>query len=285
MASHLLSPEQLAGLIPFDNNEFPDPNSTRLSPSPVSSSAIVPVVPPGAISSTSSASEPVRESSGIIPAQGPAPTTTAIPTTTIVDAAGDGSIATATGAVPTTTIGDVAGDGSTDTATTVAASTTINDTAGDGSTDTGGVAPLALGSDTTDVTCPASKKKHRIDPFASHSVPQTVPPPSVPFTSTVKVKPVPKKQQPMVLEANCAITGWYVCITILVSSSPPPNSLQYGRMFRRQRKTYVYTIYETQARKLKKNANKTTGNPANGTGSHDNSAPGGVGAMGDSRER
>jgi len=58
-------------------------------------------------------------------------------------------------------------------------------------------------------------------------------------------------------------------------------------------------IYETQARKLKKvrnvissqffreltsycsiqNANKTTGNPANGTGSRDNSVPGGAGAM------
>ncbi|KAE9386488.1 hypothetical protein BT96DRAFT_1006045 [Gymnopus androsaceus JB14] len=256
-----LSPEQLAGLIPFDNNEFVDPSSTRLSPSPVSSSAIIPVVPPGAISSTSSASEPVWESSGIIPVQGPAPSTTAIPTTTIVNAAGDGSIATAMGAVPTTTISDVAGDGSTDTATTVAASTTINDAAGDGSTDTSGVAPLALGSNTTGV-----------DPFTSHSVPQTVPPPSVPFTSTVKAKPVPKKQQPMVLEANCAITG--------------RNLFAAEYLKTHEVTTAKFTaIYETQARKLKKNANKTTENPANGTGSRDNSVPGGAGAMGDSRER
>ncbi|KAE9389593.1 hypothetical protein BT96DRAFT_1024992 [Gymnopus androsaceus JB14] len=36
--------------------------------------------------------------------------------------------------------------------------------------------------------------------LSSHSVPQTVPPSSAALTSTVKAKPVPKKQQLMVLE-------------------------------------------------------------------------------------
>ncbi|KAE9404148.1 hypothetical protein BT96DRAFT_989638 [Gymnopus androsaceus JB14] len=83
----------------------------------------------------------------------------------------------------------------------------------------------------------------------------------------------------MVLEANCAITG-----RILFAAEYLKTHEVTTAEFTAIWKDVPKTMKDTQARKLKKNANKTTGNPANGTGSRDNSVSGGAGAMGDSRE-